>query len=150
MATRSLLRTPVSCGKLFYAETPAYTTRLPVTINQVIPLLTPSDPPEHRTLAEVVWALSGIIGGPSTYDQDLYNKRRQELVDILPAKQDDLSIRRMLDSYDSAIIPIVSDPSLRERYLTNHGGVRIGRLLEDMDIFAVHLGWCNYVLRVPF
>ena len=26
------------------------------------------------------------------------------------------------------------------RYSTIHGGVRIGRLLEDMDIFAVHLG----------
>ncbi len=26
------------------------------------------------------------------------------------------------------------------RYSTIHGGVRIGRLLEDMDVFAVHLG----------
>ena len=25
------------------------------------------------------------------------------------------------------------------RYLTMGGGVRIGRILEDMDIFAVHL-----------
>jgi len=108
-------------------------------MNQARSLLTPSDPPDHRTLAEVVSALSGIIGGPSTYDPDLYNKRRQELVDILPARQADLPARRMLDSYDSAIIPIGSDPSLRDRYLTHHGGVRIGRLLEDMDIFAVHL-----------
>lgn len=102
-------------------------------------LLTPPHPPEHRTLAEVVSALSAIIGGPSTYDPDLYNKRREELVNILPAKQSELPPRRMLDSYDAAIIPIGSDPSLRDRYLTHHGGVRIGRLLEDMDIFAVHL-----------
>ena len=46
----------------------------------------------------------------------------------------------MLDSYDMAVIPLGSDPKLRDRYLTLHGGVRIGRLLEDMDIFAVHLG----------
>ena len=26
------------------------------------------------------------------------------------------------------------------RYSTIDGGVRVGRLLEDMDIFAVHLG----------
>ena len=43
----------------------------------------------------------------------------------------------MLDSYDSAIIPISSDT---DRYITYDGGVRIGRLLEDMDLFAVHLG----------
>jgi acyl-coenzyme A thioesterase 9 len=45
----------------------------------------------------------------------------------------------MLDSYDSAVIPLGSDVQLRDRYMTHLGGVRIGRLLEDMDIFAVHL-----------
>merc|ERR1719300_1707115 len=64
---------------------------------------------------------------------------REELLKILPKCQDELPPRRMLDSYDSAIIPIASDPSLRDHYITYDGGVRIGRLLEDMDIFAVHL-----------
>ena len=45
----------------------------------------------------------------------------------------------MLDSYDSAIIPLGSDKLVRDRYMSHIGGVRIGRLLEDMDIFAVHL-----------
>ena len=81
----------------------------------------------------------------------------------------------MIDSYDSAIIPLGSDAVLRDRseklpwkhfqankpkalqeksltnlynictcnfifrYLNPQGGVRIGRLLEDMDVFAVHL-----------
>jgi acyl-coenzyme A thioesterase 9 len=45
----------------------------------------------------------------------------------------------MLDSFDQAIIPLGSDRVLRDKYLTHLGGVRIGRLLEDMDIFAVHL-----------
>jgi len=102
-------------------------------------LLTPTNAPTHRTLAEVVSALSDIIGGPSNYDIELYNKMREELVDILPTSQAELPVRRMLDSFDSAIIPLGSDPSLRDRYLTHQGGVRIGRLLEDMDIFAVHL-----------
>ena len=149
MSTRSLLRTlrvPACTGQIFYAENPVHKAITPVLVNQVRPLLTPADPPNPRTLGEVVSALSGIIGGPSTYDPELYNKRRQELVDILPARQSDLPARRMLDSYDSAIIPIGSDPSLRDRYLTHHGGVRIGRLLEDMDIFAVHLGWYHFVL----
>jgi hypothetical protein len=38
-----------------------------------------------------------------------------------------------------AIIPLGSDTALRDRYLTVFGGVRVGRLLEDMDVFAVHL-----------
>ena len=108
-------------------------------------LLTPSTPPPYRTSAEVVRALSqDIIGGPSNYDPDLYNKKREELLKILPKSQAELPPRRMLDSYDSAIIPIASDPSLKDHYITYDGGVRVGRLLEDMDIFAVHLGKKKY------
>ena len=104
-------------------------------------ILTPSTPPPARTSAEVVRALSqDIIGGPSNYDPDLYDKKREELLKILPRSQSELPPRRMLDSYDSALIPIASDPSLRDHYTTYDGGVRRGRLLEDMDYFAVHLG----------
>jgi len=61
------------------------------------------------------------------------------MVDLLPRSQKELPARRMADSLDSAAIPLGSDPQLRDRYLTMGGGVRIGRILEDMDIFAVHL-----------
>ena len=96
-----------------------------------------------------------LLGGSSKYDPDLYNKKRAELLKILPTDQSQLPPRRMIDSFDSAVIPIASNPSLRvkkilhllflkyfvqDRYLVSDGGVRIGRLLEDMDIFAVHLG----------
>ena len=33
----------------------------------------------------------------------------------------------------------IFEPDNALRYLTMGGGVRIGRILEDMDIFAVHL-----------
>ena len=107
-----------------------------------------------------------FAGGPSNYDPDLYNKKREELLKILPTDQSQLPPRRMIDSFDSAIIPIATDPSLRvnqlklkgriehnieiilqDRYLVADGGVRIGRLLEDMDIFAVHLGNCSVVFH---
>ncbi len=45
----------------------------------------------------------------------------------------------MSDSFDQALIPLGSDLRLRDRYITHFGGVRVGRLLEDMDVFAVHL-----------
>jgi acyl-coenzyme A thioesterase 9 len=69
----------------------------------------------------------------------VYQRQREDLMAILPESQESLPPRRMLDSHDSAIIPLGSDPLLRDRYLTPEGGVRIGRLLEDMDVFAVHL-----------
>ena len=104
-------------------------------------LLTPSEEIPLKTSAEVIHALStNVIGGPQNYDPNLYHKKREELLKILPTDQSQLPARRMLDSYDSAIIPIASDPSLKDRYLVADGGVRIGRLLEDMDIFAVNLG----------
>lgn len=43
------------------------------------------------------------------------------------------------DSYDTAIIPLSSDLSMREKYMTFHKTVRFGRLLEDLDVFAVTL-----------
>ena len=147
MASRTLIRClrASQCTKPLTNPNPVVVSSLCQTQNynqiyQSRGLLTPTTAPAHRTLAEVVRALSDIIGGPSNYDPELYNKMREELVDILPKSQSELPTRSMLDSYDSAIIPLGSDPSLRDRYLTHQGGVRIGRLLEDMDIFAVHLG----------
>ena len=67
-----------------------------------------------------------VIGGPTTYDPQEYDRRRQELVKYVPASQDDLPPRKMIDSFDSAIIPLGSDKKIRDRYATHLGGVRIG------------------------
>ena len=108
-----------------------------------ISILTPPtsfDSHPDRTVAEVVQNLTEcVIGGPKTYDPDLFNKQREALMSQLPKSQDELPGRRMLDSYDEAVIPLGTDAKLRDRYLTHFGGVRVGRLLEDMDVFAVHL-----------
>jgi len=103
-------------------------------------LIVPPDFKVTKTVEEIILELTrNVIGGPSHYDPDLYNKRREELLSILPESQEELPERRMEDSYDAAIIPLASDKRLRDKYLTAQGGVRLGRLLEDMDIFAVHL-----------
>ena len=96
--------------------------------------------PCEKTAEELVAHLSNtVIGGPRTYDPESYNRQREALMDLLPASQDELPVRSMLDSFDQCIIPLGSDKQLRDRYLTHFGGVRVGRLLEDMDIFAVSL-----------
>lgn len=106
-------------------------------------ILTPPtsfDSHPELTVAEVVQNLTEcVIGGPKTYDPELFHKQRESLMDQLPASQGELPPRRMLDSFDEAIIPLGTDAKLRDRYLTHFGGVRVGRLLEDMDVFAVHL-----------
>jgi acyl-coenzyme A thioesterase 9 len=40
------------------------------------------------------------------------------------------------DSFASVIIPLKDDVLLQEKYVTFKGYIRLGRLLEDMDMFA--------------
>ena len=80
-----------------------------------------------KILTDVIEDLSmSVIGGPTTYDPQEYDRRRQELVKYVPASQDELPHRRMSDSFDSALIPLGSDKRIRDRYATHLGGVRIG------------------------
>jgi len=103
-------------------------------------LIIPANFKAEKTIKEVIDSLwKDVVRGPKEFDPKQYTKAREELMSILPESQEELPPRRMSDSYDAAVIPLGSDPSLRDRYSTIHGGVRIGRLLEDMDVFAVHL-----------
>ncbi|KAJ8966738.1 hypothetical protein NQ317_012670 [Molorchus minor] len=42
----------------------------------------------------------------------------------------------MGDSFAAGLIPLSTDTKLQDKYVTAFGGVRLGRLLEDMDMFA--------------
>lgn len=61
---------------------------------------------------------------------------RSHLMQYLPTSQNELPPRSMKDSFMAALIPLSSDTSLQDKYITFLGHVRVGRLLEDMDIFA--------------
>lgn len=57
-------------------------------------------------------------------------------------KPENVPARSMQDSFTSAVIPLSTEASLRDRYVTFLGHVRLGRLMEDMDLFAgkkIHL-----------
>lgn len=60
---------------------------------------------------------------------------RSHLLKYVP-KFEDLPSRHIKDSFLEGIIPLSTDENLQEKYITFLGRVRIGRLLEDMDIFA--------------
>lgn len=65
-------------------------------------------------------------------------QERQRLMEFLPKSVDELPPRRMKDSFVTAVIPLKDQWDIRERYVTLEGNVRIGRVLEDMDIFSVY------------
>nr|NP_001097991.1 uncharacterized protein Dmel_CG1638 [Drosophila melanogaster]AAF57164.3 uncharacterized protein Dmel_CG1638 [Drosophila melanogaster] len=73
-------------------------------------------------------------------------KSREDLLKYQP-KFEDLPARSMQDSFCSAIIPLSTNAVLQDKYINFRGFARLGRLLEDMDIFAA---WCcNRHLKVP-
>jgi len=96
-----------------------------------------------RTNQEVIKSVADVVvGGPNTYDPAGYQGARiklQEQIKSLPQSQSELPARRMSDSFEHSVIPLGSDRKLRDKYMTHMNSIRIGRLLEDMDIFAVYL-----------
>lgn len=61
---------------------------------------------------------------------------REHLAKFTPKSQSELPSRSMQDSFTSAVIPLSSDTTLQDKYVTFLGHVRLGRLMEDMDLFA--------------
>jgi len=84
------------------------------------------------------------LGGQKVWKPDDYN--RNNLLEMIPKSQEELPARKMMDSYDEAVIPLGEDETLRDKYINYMGGVRFGRILEDMDVFSVWVCY-KYVLN---
>ncbi|KAH8306373.1 hypothetical protein KR018_009320, partial [Drosophila ironensis] len=73
-------------------------------------------------------------------------KPRDHLLQYQP-KREDLEPRTMRDSHTRAILPLGSSEVIRERYINHLGRVRLGRLMEELDMFAV---WaCHRHVKLP-
>lgn len=87
---------------------------------------------------EVRSRLRAIVGASTNWRDHVEAMNvRKSLQSLLPKRQEDLPARRMKDSYIEVILPLGSQPELREKYLNVHNGVRFGRLLEDLDSLGV-------------
>lgn len=75
--------------------------------------------------------LMGVSGGYKV----IQTKRKQETSTI--KSQSDLPERTMQDSYIESVIPLAENIEMQEKYVTLIGNVRLGRIMEDLDIFAV-------------
>ncbi|XP_063704146.1 acyl-coenzyme A thioesterase 9, mitochondrial-like [Culicoides brevitarsis] len=87
------------------------------------------------TMAEVKQKIIEALGIQSFYNPIV--STREHLSQYVPESQEGLPARSMQDSFTSAIIPIGSDLALRDKYVGFLGTIRFGRLMEDMDMFAV-------------
>lgn len=76
-----------------------------------------------------------LFGIQKTYS--VLKQSREHLLRHEPKTVEELPARSMQDSFTSAVIPLSTDFVLRDKYVTFLGSCRLGRLMEDMDQFAV-------------
>ncbi|XP_002137234.2 acyl-coenzyme A thioesterase 9, mitochondrial [Drosophila pseudoobscura] len=73
-------------------------------------------------------------------------KPRDHLLKYQP-KLEELPTRSMLDSHTTVVLPLGSDEYIRERYVNYLGRVRMGRVMEELDMMAVWL--CHRHVLLP-
>uniref|UniRef100_A0A7M4E848 Acyl-CoA thioesterase 9 n=1 Tax=Crocodylus porosus TaxID=8502 RepID=A0A7M4E848_CROPO len=82
--------------------------------------------------------LRAIVGASTNWrDHVQAMQERKALHTLLAQKQEDLPPKKMKDSYIEVILPLGSQPEIREKYLNVHDSVRFGRILEDLDSLGV-------------
>lgn len=87
------------------------------------------------TMADVKLKIMERMGLKAGYNP--LSHHREDLAEFTPKTVEELPQRSMQDSFTSAIIPLSTDIGLRDKYVGFLGNVRLGRLMEDMDLFAV-------------
>ncbi|KAH8409886.1 hypothetical protein KR009_000303, partial [Drosophila setifemur] len=73
-------------------------------------------------------------------------KSRDGLLKFQP-KLEELPERSMKDSYTTAQLLLKSDPSIAQRFVYEQGLVRLGRMMEELDILAVWI--CHRHVLLP-
>ncbi|XP_048773344.1 acyl-coenzyme A thioesterase 9, mitochondrial-like isoform X2 [Ostrea edulis] len=98
---------------------------------------------EKRLLTSIASAresLKDLVGGTQKLIGVGSGSSKSELAAVAES-QDELPVRRMSDSLSELIIPL-SDIAARQKYLNpSLKGIRFGRILEDLDTFAVFIGY---------
>ncbi|NXJ95953.1 ACOT9 thioesterase, partial [Corythaixoides concolor] len=89
-------------------------------------------------MSEVRSRLRDIVGASTNWrDHVQAMQERKALHTLLAKRQEDLPPKKMKDSYLEVILPLGSQPEIREKYLNVHNSVRFGRILEDLDSLGV-------------
>uniref|UniRef100_A0A1A9VMC2 HotDog ACOT-type domain-containing protein n=1 Tax=Glossina austeni TaxID=7395 RepID=A0A1A9VMC2_GLOAU len=107
-------------------------------------LLQAIEPIDTGTMTEVTTKLMSQLGVDIGYQAE--QKKRDHLLKYMP-KREDLPPRSMGESYIMATIPLRTDKAMQEKYVSNVGTVRLGRLIEAMDFFAIWV--CQQYIKIP-
>ncbi|XP_048348723.1 acyl-coenzyme A thioesterase 9, mitochondrial isoform X1 [Sphaerodactylus townsendi] len=82
--------------------------------------------------------LRTIVGASTNWsDHVRAMNERKALHTLLAKNQADMPPRKMRDSYIEVMLPLGSQPEIREKYLNVNNTVRFGRILEDLDSLGV-------------
>ncbi|XP_055354073.1 acyl-coenzyme A thioesterase 9, mitochondrial-like [Paramacrobiotus metropolitanus] len=101
---------------------------------------------EPQTIAQVRDQMKSLVGYEGIFGTQGPRPDRSQLASYLAHSQAELPPRRLFDSYDEAVIPLGRDLEVREQYHNAFHRVRFGRLLEDLDTFAVWLAYKHTLL----
>ncbi|XP_021346919.1 acyl-coenzyme A thioesterase 9, mitochondrial-like [Mizuhopecten yessoensis] len=93
---------------------------------------------DYLTIKQARKMLQKLVGAQKIWKPQQIEAAGQQQMSL---SQDDLPVRTMKDSYQEAVIPLGSNPDTREKYVNFYDGIRFGRILEDLDTFAV---WISY------
>ena len=83
--------------------------------------------------------LKEIVGSAKQFSEGFEN--RESLLDLLPKSQQELPAKSIKQGLQVAWLKL-SDPVVREKYVNFMTNVRLGRILEDLDTFAV---WTSFM-----
>jgi len=74
-----------------------------------------------------------VVGSAKQFSEGFEN--REKLFDLLPKSQEELPAKSMKDALQVAWLKL-SDPEVKEKYVSFNRSIRLGRILEDLDTFA--------------
>ncbi|CAB4375902.1 unnamed protein product [Rhizophagus irregularis] len=78
---------------------------------------------------------------PSYWIDDLIYKKKPPIRPNKPPVNRKLNLRTMSDSYVEEFLPFKSDPDLLEEYVNPDGGIRMGKIFENLDLLAAIIAY---------
>uniref|UniRef100_A0A8C8VDS4 Acyl-CoA thioesterase 9 n=1 Tax=Pelusios castaneus TaxID=367368 RepID=A0A8C8VDS4_9SAUR len=126
-----------------------YAIRMAPSLTRALTSMTngSQSPPD---MSEVRSRLRAIVGASTNWSDHVQAMHdRKALHTLLAKRQEDLPPRKMSDSYIEVILPLGSQPELRETYLNVHNSVRFGRILEDLDSLGVLICYTHTKHEAP-
>lgn len=121
----------------YWYGTPTAASSNPSAASGLVPSLDPYD--HGYSIGQVRDELKKVVGAQKVFSDGAPD--RSQLLALLPKSQSELPAKSIKEGLQVAWLRL-SDPTVREKYINFMMHVRYGRILEDLDTFAV---WTSYM-----